>query len=145
MSLNISDNTGRWPPCIFCGEIRSLICFKTVSKPSTLIWNISLNVYRSSTMSSFIIFWREPNWYLCFIHVCGLPQRGFSSSASTSLQALIVSLAKACPSLSLVWNRMKQWITLHVWWNMLDDMYKQYKLSSNMPPTFIQHFIQNIG
>ena len=55
-----------------------------------------------------------------------------------SLQALIVSLAKACPSPSLIWHWMK-WMDLHVGWTMLDDKHKRYKLSSNIPPTFIEH------
>ena len=46
-----SHNTGRWPPCIYNKEIRSLICFKTGLKSSTLIQNISLNVSLSSPIS----------------------------------------------------------------------------------------------
>ena len=57
-----------------------------------------------------------------------------------SLQALKVSLAKACPSPSLIWHQMKEWMDLYVRWSMLDDTYNRYKLSSNIPPTFIKHF-----
>ena len=46
-----SHNTGQWHPCIYSKEIRSLICFKTVLKSSTLIQNISLNVSLSSPIS----------------------------------------------------------------------------------------------
>ena len=84
-----SDNTVRWPPCISSGEIRSSICFKTVSKSSTFIQINSLNAYRSSTMSSFITFWKEPNWCLRFIHSRILPCHGFSSSESTSSDSII--------------------------------------------------------
>ena len=75
----------------------------------------------------------EPNWCLHFIQSRVLPRRGFSSHQS--LQALIVSLAKRCTPPSLIWHRIKEWIDLHVGWNMVDDTYKQYKLSSNIPPT----------
>ena len=117
-----SDNTGPWPPCISCGEIRSSICFKTVSQSSTLFRNISLNAYRSSTLSSFIMLWKEPNWCLHFIHSRVLPRRGFSSSEFTSIDSILV---KACLSPSLIWHRMKECMDLHVGWNMLDDTYKQ--------------------
>ena len=62
-----------------------------------------------------------------------------------SLQALTVSLAKACPSSSLIWHWMKELMDLHVGWKMFDDRYKRYKLSSSIPATFIQHFIQYVG
>ena len=62
-----------------------------------------------------------------------------------SLQALIVSLAKVCLLLSMIWNWMKEWMDLHVGWNILNDTYKRYKLSSNILPTFTQNFIQHVG
>ena len=83
-----SDNTGPWPPCISCGEIRSSICFKTVSKSSTLFSNVFLNAYRSSTMSYFIMLWKEPNWCLRFIQSRVLPGLGFSSSEFTSSDSI---------------------------------------------------------
>ena len=83
-----SDNTGRWPPCISCGEIKSSMCFKIVSKSSTLIQNIFLKTYRYYTMSSFIMFWKEPNWCLRLNCWCVLHPRGFSSSESTSSDSI---------------------------------------------------------
>ena len=62
-----------------------------------------------------------------------------------SLQALTVSLAKACLLPSLIWHWMKEWIDLRVEWNILDGTYKRYKLSSNILPTFTQNFIQHVG
>ena len=84
--LNV--NTVRWPLCISCGEIKPSMCFKTVSKSSTLIRNISVNAYRSSGMSSFIMLWKEPNWCLHFIHCRVIPWRGFTSSESTSSDSI---------------------------------------------------------
>ena len=52
-----------------------------------------------------------------------------------SLQALIVSLAKACPLPSLIWHGTKEWIDFLVGWNMLDDMHKRY----NFHPIFLKH------
>ena len=84
--------------------------------------NISLNAYQSSTMSFFIMFWKEPNWCLRFTHSCVLPQRGFSSPESTGSDSI------TCKTMSVA--------TFDLTSNMLDDTYKRYKLSSNIPPTF---------
>ena len=126
--LKCSDNT-RWPPFISCREVKSLICIKTVSKSSTLIWNISVYAYWSSTVSSFICYGKNPT------DVSALSTLAFYLS---SLQALMVSLVKACLLPSLIWHWMKEWMYLHVGWNMLNDMHKRLKLSSNIYPTFHQ-------
>ena len=57
------------------------------------------------------------------------------------LKALIVSLAKACPSPCLIWDRRKACRDLDIRWSMLNDKHKWYKLSSNIPLTFIQNFV----
>ena len=71
-----------------------------------------------------------------------LPRRGLHHQ---SLQALIVSLAKAYLLPSLIWHWMKEWMDLHVGWNLLEDTYKRCKLSSNILPVFTQNFIQHVG
>ena len=109
--------------------------YLTVSKSSTLIQNICLNAYRSSTMSSFTMFWKEPNWCLRFIHSRVLPRRGFSSSESTSSDSITgksISVAIFDLTSNERMNGLTRWM-------------KHYKLSSNIPPTFIQHFIQHVG
>ena len=51
----------------------------------------------------------------------------------------------SCPSPSLIWHRMKEWKDLHIEWKKLDSTYKRYKLSPNILPRFIQHYIQHVG
>ena len=128
-------NTRRWP-CISCGEIRSSInsfevlhilpkyFFKCVK---ILHSEFPYYVLERTQLMSPLVFYLG----VAFLH--------------QSLPALIVSLAKACPSPSLIWHRMKEWMELNVGWNMLDDTYKRYKLSFNIPPKFIQLLIQHVG
>ena len=131
-----SDNTGRWPPCISCGEITSSICFKTVSKSSTLIQNISLNTYRYSTMSSFIMLRKEPNWCLRLTYLCVLHRGGFSSSESTSSDS-ITGKSMSFATFDLTSNERMNvacWMK-HVGWHV-QTIQTFIQHSSNIYPTF---------
>ena len=111
-----------------CEEIRSSIFFKTILKSSTL----------------------DPPWWVSLL--CSGNNPTDVSAVSTlafylgvafhhqSIQAPILSLAKACRSPPLILHRMKEWTDLHVdetcWMTRTNDI--------NFYPTLLQH-LSNIS
>ena len=110
---------------------------KMQQNSSRLIRNISLNAYRSSTMSSFIIFWKKPNWCLYFIHSRVLPGRRFSSWESTmsySITGKSMSVSSFDLTTNERMNRLACWMK-HVGWH-LQTIYTFIQYSPNSYPTF---------
>ena len=116
---------------------------------STLIWrcvtfakpyqpNNNVKTTVKCLLGFFIIFWKESNCVSALSTVAFYFGVAFRHQI---LKALIVSLAKACPSPCLIWYRMKACMSLDIGWSMLNDTHKWYKLSSNIPLTFIQNFV----
>ena len=122
-SYDVISNV-RTSNCQWFNKTKTLCKIVAIKKSHTSNWNereqlhthqsIFLNADLSSTVSYFIMFWKEPNWCLCIIQSRVLPQRGFSSR-----------------HLSFVTSSIN-----HGWKNettcMLDDTHKRYKLSSNI-------------
>ena len=86
---------------------------------------------------------REKERLRKFIHSGVLPRRGFSSSESTSSDSITgkgMSVAIFYLTLNERMNELACWMK-----HILDHTHKRYKLSFNIPPKFIQHFIQHVG
>ena len=70
--------------------------------------------------------WMKKN----LIHSRVLPRRDFSTSESTISDSIT---GKECPSPSLIWHWMKEWMDLHVGWHV--QTIQIFRLSSNIYPT----------
>ena len=120
----ITHIKSKWPPCVSRWEIRSSICFKTVSKSFTHIQNIFLNAYRSAILLLYYVLEATQVMSLLY-HSRVLPRRGFSSSESTSSDSIADDIE---------WK--------NEWTCMFDETY--WMAHINVHSTFLQH-LSNIS
>ena len=126
--------------CQWFNKTKTLCKIVTIKKSHTSNWNereqlhthqnISLNADLSSTVSYFIMFWKEPNWCLCIIQSRVLPQRGFSSRhchLSPQPSFIISSVVIFDLTSNERMNRLACWMT------RTNDI--------NFHPALLQHFI----